>query len=457
MGRSIAMASDQPHDRQQVGTYRGCYLSCMGAVYFVAFASHYLQYPGLLGADGLLPAGQQWRQVRSQFQDSETSTSRSCLSGLYLDLEPVLGWWTQGLLAGAAGQLPRLDLSLDVWPSTSLNQGLLRSFFRYPSWLWFLDALGLHVDQALEGVALLGALLGLLAVFGVHHAIVFLLLHGAYLTLYLAGQRWLGFQWDIFLLETGALTVLYCPLFGLSVRSPFPPGAWLLRVLLVKFMYMNGVVKVTADCPTWQNLTALEYHLASTCLPTSEAWCVHQLPPFLLRLGVAFMFVVELAAPWLLLCPVRTARRLGVIVQALLQIGIIATGNYNWFNFQSLILLLPAWDADNYGDAGDCCSEGRGPLLCRALLWPLKLCSRFWSSLLGRVMALLATCSFLARASASMFRIRLVGGDDPGALQLASSFLQDPIRAVTTDYLRIEANFGVEEVHRLSKFLLSSK
>ncbi|CAE8622360.1 unnamed protein product [Polarella glacialis] len=72
-------------------------------------------------------------------------------------------------------------------------------------------------------------------------------------------------------------------------------------------------------------------------------------------------------------------------------------------------------------------------------------------------MALLATCSFLARASASMFRIRLVGGDDPGALQLASSFLQDPIRAVTTDYLRIEANFGVEEVHRLSKFLLSSK
>eukprot|EP00971_Amphidinium_carterae_P320697 6374252-Amphidinium_carterae.1 len=28
-----------------------------------------------------------------------------------------------------------------------------------------------------------------------------------------------------------------------------------------------------------------EYHFASTCLPTSEAWFFHQLPPVLLRAG----------------------------------------------------------------------------------------------------------------------------------------------------------------------------
>ena len=44
---------------------------------------------------------------------------------------------------------------------------------------------------------------------------------------------------------------------------------------------------MTADCPTWKSLTALEYHFASTCLPTAEAWLHHSLPPFLLRLATA--------------------------------------------------------------------------------------------------------------------------------------------------------------------------
>lgn len=40
----------------------------------------------------------------------------------------------------------------------------------------------------------------------------------------------------------------------------------------VKFMLMSGVVKVQANCPTWKHLTALEYHFASTCLPTRCPW-----------------------------------------------------------------------------------------------------------------------------------------------------------------------------------------
>ena len=46
------------------------------------------------------------------------------------------------------------------------------------------------------------------------------------------------------------------------------PMTWVLRVQWVKFMLCSGVVKVTADCPTWKHLTALEFHFASTCLPT---------------------------------------------------------------------------------------------------------------------------------------------------------------------------------------------
>ena len=129
----------------------------------------------------------------------------------------------------------------------------------------------------------------------------------SYLTLVSVGQTWLSFQWDILLLETGFAAILYAPFFTLSARGQLSNGhpmAWPLRALWVKFMVMSGVVKVTADCPTWQNLTALEYHFASTCLPTRQAWAFHSLPPLLLRLGTAIMFLVELVAPWFLLAPI---------------------------------------------------------------------------------------------------------------------------------------------------------
>ena len=104
------------------------------------------------------------------------------------------------------------------------------------------------------------------------------------------------------------------------------PMTWVLRMQWVKFMIMSGAVKIFAQCPTWRELTALEVHFASTCLPTSEAWPMHSLPPSVLRCGTAFMFVCELVGPWLLLAPITPVRRVGVLLQIPLQLGIAATG-----------------------------------------------------------------------------------------------------------------------------------
>ena len=105
-------------------------------------------------------------------------------------------------------------------------------------------------------------------------------------------------------------------------------------------MLMSGVVKIQADCPTWQNLTALEYHFATQCLPGPFAWHAHQLHPFLLRLGVAATFVIEIPAAFLLIVPSVTVRRVGAWLQILLQLLIIATGNYNFFNLLTIALCL---------------------------------------------------------------------------------------------------------------------
>ena len=43
-------------------------------------------------------------------------------------------------------------------------------------------------------------------------------------------------------------------------------GCWPKRFLLFKLMFMSGIVKIQAECPTWQNLMALEYHFATQCV-----------------------------------------------------------------------------------------------------------------------------------------------------------------------------------------------
>lgn len=283
---------------------RSYFLSGFGAIYSMAFASFYLQQPGLLGDDGLLPAAAHWRRIVS---------------------------------------------------SSATDDGGV--FLKVPSLLWLLGPDD-NVDVMLECVALVGIALSALVVGGVvQHGVIFLVLFLSYLTLFISGQTWLSFQWDLFLLETGAMSVLYAPWTSLNARTEdresvlcgyrfVHPMSWVLRVQWVKFMVMSGAVKVQAQCPTWKELTALEYHLASTCLPTSEAWLMHSLHPFFLRCGVAFMFLCELVAPWLLLAPVTRVRRIGVAIQVPLQLGIMLTGNYNWFNLHTMVLLLPAWESD---------------------------------------------------------------------------------------------------------------
>ena len=158
-------------------------------------------------------------------------------------------------------------------------------------------------------------------------------------------------KWDILLLETGYLTALclapwttvrphHRSINEPSIEESNTIKAYPLMFLLFKLMLMSGVVKIQADCPTWQNLTALEYHFATQCLPNPFAWYAHQLHPFLLRLGVAATFVIEIPAAFLLIVPSVTVRRVGAWLQILLQMLIIVTGNYNFFNLLTIALCL---------------------------------------------------------------------------------------------------------------------
>eukprot|EP00929_Paragymnodinium_shiwhaense_P123836 TRINITY_DN9815_c0_g2_i1.p1 TRINITY_DN9815_c0_g2~~TRINITY_DN9815_c0_g2_i1.p1 ORF type:complete len:851 (-),score=79.60 TRINITY_DN9815_c0_g2_i1:142-2694(-) len=346
---------------------RSLFLYGFAAIYVSAFASYWLQYPGTFGEDGLTPVKTFWDQVKG------SESFKGAIDGT-LDV-PLIG---------------KVPVAEELVKAA-------RSFVKLPSFLWFSETLlsGIDIDTVMEGTALGGISAGCLALFGFHHVSVFAVAFLCYCSLFAMGQIFLGFQWDTFLLETGAALLLYAPWWSQQASSPQPAAAWILRAQWVKFMIMSGVVKVTADCPTWKNLTALEFHFASTCLPTSEAWIHHQLPPIVLRLGVAVMFLLEVIAPWLLLAPMRPVRHVGVLIQIPFQLAIMITGNYNWFNLHTIVLLLPAWEADFD-------LQGKPFSLVRPLLALPRFWEKYWRSWFGTL-----TASFMAVGILTYFQITL--------------------------------------------------
>jgi lipase maturation factor 1 len=135
----------------------------------------------------------------------------------------------------------------------------MERFFLAPMVFWLDDS-----DVAIQAVCWVGALLSLLLVANLLPRLSLFLLYALYLSLLYAGQDFMTFQWDTYLLEAGFVALL------LSFATA--PGIWLSRWLLFRFMFMSGVVKLLSDDPNWWNLSALSYHFLTQPLPTPLAW-----------------------------------------------------------------------------------------------------------------------------------------------------------------------------------------
>ncbi|KAM5250586.1 lipase maturation factor 2 isoform 2-T2 [Hipposideros larvatus] len=312
---------------------RQLFLQGVAAVFLFAFASLYTQIPGLYGSDGILPAR---RTLRPQGK----------------------GRWQQ------------------LW--------------EVPTLLWEAPQLGLDTAQGLELLSLLGSLLalGALLLRRLCHPLTYLLLWAAYLSACQVGQVFLYFQWDSLLLETGFLAVLVAPLRqppqgGLARASPHEGlPFWLVRWLLFRLMFASGVVKLTSRCPAWWGLTALTYHYETQCLPTPASWFAHHLPVWLHRLSVVATFLIEVAVPPLFFVPARRLRLAAFYCQVLLQVLIITTGNYNFFNLLTLVLTTALLDDKHL-------AAESGNSLCKKTptFWPKALLTLLLELAVGGLLA----------------------------------------------------------------------
>ncbi len=108
-------------------------------------------------------------------------------------------------------------------------------------------------------------------------------------------------------------------------------------------MFESGCVKLLSHDLLWRNLSALTVHYETQPLPTWIGWAAHQLPPVVQRACAALMFFIELAVPFLIFAP-RRLRHAGAWTLIALQIAILLTGNYCFFNLLTIALCVLLFD-----------------------------------------------------------------------------------------------------------------
>ncbi|XP_017694367.1 PREDICTED: lipase maturation factor 2 [Lepidothrix coronata] len=178
------------------------------------------------------------------------------------------------------------------------GKGLWEQLRDSPTLLWLSPRLGLDTEQGMELLCLVGILasFGALLCESMRDCLVFALLRVLYLSLYQVGQVFLYFQW-----------------------------------------WVCG------------GLTALTYHYETQCIPTPGAWLAHQLPVWFQKLSVVATYVIEVAVPVLFFAPLRRLRLFAFYCQVLLQVLIILTGNYNFFNALTIVLAFSLLDEEHVG------------------------------------------------------------------------------------------------------------
>ena len=223
-------------------------------------------------------------------------------------------------LIGAHGILPFEDYLKAV--KEALHGA---AYWNVPTLLWMLPN-----DSAMLALWLTGCLWALIAVFGKWQRAAMVVCLLLWISLCSVGQDFYSFQWDILLCEAGFLAI-----FAERVRLRI----WLFRWLLFRLMFFSGMVKLLSADTTWRGLSALTYHYYTQPLPTPLAWYMQQLPAWFQMASVGFVFVVELAVPFLFFAP-RRLRHMAAWLTIALQVLILLTGNYTFFNFLTIFLCM---------------------------------------------------------------------------------------------------------------------
>jgi lipase maturation factor 1 len=259
---------------------RWLFLRALGFIYFSAFLSLVSQIRGLMGPDGLLPAG------------------------MYLvDVAKAMGSWR---------------------------------YWYAPTVLWWSSS-----DHALTTLCWIGMLASLLLFLNLWPRGMLVICFVLFLSFVSAAQDFSGYQSDGMLLSAGIVSIFLAPPgFRPGLGESRPPSratVFLLQLIWLSIYFDSGVAKYFGGDPSWRNFTAMDEYYQNGPLPTWIGWYAGQLPHWFHTSTAVFTVFVELVLVWLLFLP-RPFRIFCFCVVTILQINIILTANYAFLNYLVLVL-----------------------------------------------------------------------------------------------------------------------
>jgi len=259
---------------------RWLFLRALGFIFFTAFYSLLFQIRGLIGPEGILPAGE-YLQVVGQ---------RLGARGFWY--APTLLWLESGdralLLLCWAGLMAAVLLMLNLWPRAAL--------------------------------------------------VVCVTL---FLSFVCAARDFSEYQSDGMLMEAGFLSWFFAPPGlrpGLGERHP-PSRAslFLLRWECFRIYFESGIVKLASGDPQWRHLTAMDHYYENGPLPNWIGWYVQQLPHGFHAAATLLTLGMELGLVWMFFLQ-RRLRLLLFFLITPFQVSIILTANLGFLNHLVLVL-----------------------------------------------------------------------------------------------------------------------
>src|SRR5437773_8564501 len=259
---------------------RWIFLRALGLIYYSAFFSLVFQIKGLIGPQGILPAGEYLHAVTGQF------------GRVGYWYAPTLLWLSSGrhMLTAICwvGMIASVLLVLNLWP-----RGML--------------------------------------------AICFV----CFLSFVSAAQDFSAYQSDGMLLEAGFISLFFAPAgvrpgWGEESR-PSRASLFLLVWECFRIYFESGVAKIIGGDPQWRNFTALDEYYQNGPLPTWIGWYMQHLPHWFHTATAFGTLAVELALAWTMFLP-RRIRILCFLIVTPWQIGIILSANYTFLNYLVLAL-----------------------------------------------------------------------------------------------------------------------
>ena len=266
---------------------RWLFLRALGAIYFSAFLALLFQIRGMIGTDGILPAGEYLEKVRT--------------------LGAARFWYAPTVLWGGSG------------------------------------------NHALMALVWIGLIASLLVVVNVAPRISLAVCFVCFLSFIAVAQDFGQYQSDGMLLEAGFLSLFVAPggwWPGWGRKSSSQPRALASRAAVFlllwewfRIYFESGAVKLLSGDPTWRNLTAMYEYYQNGPLPTWIGWYLQHLPLWFHRVTAGATLGMELVLVWMAFLPRRWKIVCCCIVTAW-QVVVIATANYAFLNYLVLVLAV---------------------------------------------------------------------------------------------------------------------